>query len=684
LSATPAFILLTVTACAAVTVASEAVPLPAAESEQSIRSLELLDVPYLPQTEALCGGAAAAMVMRYWGAAGVYAESFADLVDRDAGGIRGEDLLRALDARGWDARSFRGDAAVVQSHLSRRRPVVALVEDRPGRFHYVVVVAWPEGRVILHDPARAPYRVLTDTDFLRAWAAAGHWAMLLLPGNAPAAGSRGSETTEPIVASAPGVAPCGRLVDEGVRLARAGDVDAARRLFELAADECPRASGPRREMAGLHALRGAWREAAADAKVATGLDPADQHAWRILATASYLLDDPQAALDAWNRIGEPTVDLVNINGLERTRYSVAANAAGIQPKTRLTRASLLRARRRLGALPAAQTARVAYRPGENGQAQVDVVVIERPLLPTSTPSLVATAVRLVAERELSVALASPTGGGELWDLSWRWWEHRPRIALGFSAPAPFGGTWHVGAFGERQAYGPAQRAISERRRGASVGFSDWLGAATHWDVTFGGDRWDAGGSGTSLGTGVLLGSAVERHVARDTVVLSARASKWFGGIDAWTASARVDWQSSLQREADVWSARVGYGMAGDDAPLAIWHSAGTGQRADVLLRAHPVLDSGRIDDAVIGRSLVHAGVEWQHWLRPVRRVVRLAPAMFVDAGRASRGRSFSDTRAHVDVGAGLRIVLPGAGVVGVDVARGLRDGTTALSIGWRR
>ena len=41
-----------------------------------------------------------AMVMRYWGATGVYAETFADLVDPTAGGIRGEDLLNALPGLG--------------------------------------------------------------------------------------------------------------------------------------------------------------------------------------------------------------------------------------------------------------------------------------------------------------------------------------------------------------------------------------------------------------------------------------------------------------------------------------------------------------------------------------------------------------------------------------------------------
>jgi len=44
-------------------------------------SLRVLDVPFIAQSESLCGGAAAAMVLRYWGERGLTAESFASLVD---------------------------------------------------------------------------------------------------------------------------------------------------------------------------------------------------------------------------------------------------------------------------------------------------------------------------------------------------------------------------------------------------------------------------------------------------------------------------------------------------------------------------------------------------------------------------------------------------------------------------
>ena len=55
-----------------------------------------MDVPFFAQTVDLCGGAAAAMVLRYWGDRDVQAEDFAALVDSTRGGISTLDLVNAL------------------------------------------------------------------------------------------------------------------------------------------------------------------------------------------------------------------------------------------------------------------------------------------------------------------------------------------------------------------------------------------------------------------------------------------------------------------------------------------------------------------------------------------------------------------------------------------------------------
>ncbi len=642
----------------------------------------LLDVPYLPQSESLCGGAAAAMVMRYWGAAGVYADTFADLVDPAAQGIHAADLLRALRDRGWGAESFRGDPPSIQRAIGARRPAIVLIEDRPGRFHYVVIVGWSSGRVIAHDPARAPFRVLDERAFLEAWKQSGFWTVVPDPPASRTANDAASPITVPdstgVGIASPDSAPCSAMVDEGVRLANRGDAANARVTLEAAAASCPRSAAAWRELAGLHALSGEWPAAAADARRALERDRHDAHAARILATALYLEGDPDGALEAWNRVGEPRIDLVNIIGLERTRYSVAARTMGLAPKEILTRASLQAARRRLAELPAAQTARVAFRPAENGLAQVEAVVLERPLAPASPVAVGVIALRMATDRELRVPLSSPSGGGETWTAAWRWWERRPRVAIAFDAPAPFGGTWGVAVFGERQTYATDTSAIEESRTRAEFHVSNWTLGGLRWEAGFGLDRW-RGRGGQALSTRVTA----QQRFDGERGSLSAASESWLGALRTWTLSLRSEWHSHARHEGTVWIARAGEDVAARAAPLALWSGAGTGQGRDVLLRAHPLLHDGTIR-GVFGSQLAHGGAEWRRWVQPTKKPLRVAPAIFVDVARSARGLAGRDDRWQADAGGGLRIAVPGSGVLRLDVAHGLRDGRSAFSVGWLR
>src|ERR1043165_4013684 len=131
--------------------------------------LTILDVPFMAQSELLCGGAAAAMVMRYWGERGIDAEAFRPLVDRKARGIRTDALTSDLRARSWNVLALDGSAEVLERELQQGRPVIALIEDHPGAYHYVVVVARNANGVVFHDPARAPFRVSTAAEFDKRW-----------------------------------------------------------------------------------------------------------------------------------------------------------------------------------------------------------------------------------------------------------------------------------------------------------------------------------------------------------------------------------------------------------------------------------------------------------------------------------------------------------------------------------
>ena len=637
--------------------------------------VHLLDVPYVPQSEALCGGAAAAMVMRFWGARDVYAETFSGLVDPKAGGIHGEDLARALRERGWQALTFAADLALVRSHTDKGQPVIALVEDRPGRFHYVVIVAVGGREVIVHDPARAPFRVLDAAAFTRAWERSGSWSLLALP---PSSFAKEHETPHEVAVPAEG--PCGGMVDEGVRLAQAGQADEARRVLELASEICPADAAPWRERAGLHAISGEWRQAAADARQALRRDRHDGHAARILATAQFLDGHTAAALDAWNLDGEPTIDLINIQGLGRTRYEVVRHALGLEPRALLTAAALERAARQASEVPSVLVSRVSYRPDENGRAQIDAVIVERSLVPSGIAEFGGIGLRAVTDRELSASLASPSGGGELWNASWRWWRNRPRTALSFGVPATgaLRGVWRIDTFDEKQTYLSVTGSTVERRRGATLQLSSWATGRWRWSVGAGVDRWSGRGTSASIDT------TSEYRALADRLAMTGRFSAFQGAVDTWAAGIEGEWRTRTRHERSVLLVRTGLGASGTHAPLALWPGASSGQGRDVLLRAHPLLQDGIIARGVFGRRLVHAGVEWRRWLRPLRRTFRVAPAVFADAASAFRSRDPFETRAQLDAGFGVRLGIPGGGVLRIDLARGLRGGRTVLSMGWTR
>ncbi|MBW8895062.1 MAG: hypothetical protein JF613_02615, partial [Acidobacteria bacterium] len=577
----------------AVVVLTAAMPVPSALAQAPASQLHLLDVPYLPQSESLCGGAAIAMVMRYWGTTNVYAETFADLVDRSASGIRGGDLVAALRSRGWDAQSISGDPVRVQARLSARQPVVALIQDRPGRFHY-----------------------------------ADNWTLIARP--APGDSLATANPLPPAVtdANADNGGACGDLLKEGIRLAGGDDAAGARQLFEMAAAACPDAAGPWREMAGLHALAAEWPAAASDARRALSKDEHDALAARILATALFLDDDVDGALAAWNRVGEPTIDLINVTGLERTRFAVVAQVMGLEPQTVLTHNSLVAARRRLAELPSAQTTRVTMRPGENGRTQVDASVLERPLLPTSAVSLSVVGLHALTDHEAAVTVASPTGGVEAWTATWRWWQHRPKVAVAFDSAAPFGGFWGVNVFSERQTYEAGGTLSEETRRRAEFHVSNWTTRGLRWEGVAALDRF-ASSQDAPITRALELGGSVQRRLDDDRATFEMRGGAWVG-LPTWTFAVRSEWRSNTRNEGTVWLARAEDSLAASNAPLALWPGAGTGQGRDALLRAHPLIDDGIIGNAVFGRHLMSGGVEGRRWRQLSRKPVRFAPALFLD------------------------------------------------------
>ena len=641
------------------------------------RPLSLLDVPYISQSELLCGGAAAAMVLRYWGERGIAAEDFASLVDRSAGGIRTDDLVIALRARGATALAADATAALARAEVDSGRPAIALIEDRPGALHYVVIVGWHQRAVVFHDPARTPFIVMPPEEFERRWKASGNWMVAIAPRIGGAIGGRDvltpSEThvLKEAEHAASASVTCDALINRGVRRAQEKDLAAAERLLADAVYQCGGAA-PLRELAGVRLLQRRWSEVRDLAGRAVSVDPGDLHAWRLLATGRYVGGDLEGALDAWNHVDEPIVDLISVSGLQRTTHRSIERAVGIDAGQVLSGRDFDRARRRLDELPAALSTRLEYVAGGGGRIEVRAHVAERTVVPQGRLTWAFIAARTAASREIALGINSLSHAGERIDARWRFWPARRGYGLALHLTAGSRGLLTLEGFSDQQAFSSGDLPAAERT-GARAHLADWASGALRWHVRGGLDRWS--GDGTF---GVVGGGA---RAERGNATLSADADVSLGTFRFGTGTFRARWTSSREPRGTRLILSSGLEILSAAAPLAIWAAGDTGQARTALLRAHPVLDRGRLDLQRLGRGLAHAGAEVQQW-RSGPGPLAVALAGFLDTARTSR-RLEPGSRNDADVGLGLRVAVPGQrGLFRADIAHGLRDGRNAVSFAW--
>lgn len=704
-----------------------------------------LDVPFLPQPADLCGGAATAMLFRYWGERHASVRQFEPLVDHAAGGIADTVLIDAIRQRDWTAERLAGSEDTLRAEIQARRPPMLLIEDRPRRYHYVVAVGIDdEGTTLLHDPTWGPARKVSIAALIRAWRPTGFWMLRVTPGqrqvrprseNTSAAledaagirhsaepgqsvhtdaviptverGSPASTTSHAADASlhattdsaaslsatpadGGGIPTASHLTSCDARMERALDeIDAsglehADEILVPLTKACANRPDAWRELAGVRFAQQRWSEASNFANDALARDPHDQYAADVLGSSRFMLNDFDGALRAWNRNRAPKLDSVRITGLTRTRYALLVQALGFEEEQMLTADAFGLARRRLASLPDLSSTRLALRPDEAHFAVADIAVVERPTLPRGPMQWAATAAQAALEREASISLPGRTGQGDTWSGSVRWWEHRPRVALAFAAPLTSGprGVWRVDMNWAAQEYGPPQVMQREEELGGSLSFSTWLAPNLRTELTAGTDRWTL--DGEPRRKMVHAGVTVERRFLNDRLAAAASATRYIGANSFGLFDASLVARTSSEPRPLVMLIRSGVTHAGDSAPLALWNGAGDGRARTPLLRAHQLLDDGRIDGRVFGRTLAHATVEVQHWFdRP--QLLRVGAAAFLDAAHArSRPGWSTGSGTQADVGLGLRIKVPGrSGAFRLDYAHGMVDGARALSIGWQ-
>jgi hypothetical protein len=641
-----------------------------------------LDVPFVPQSPALCGGAAVAMVLRYWGERGIFADEFAPLVVPTREGILTGDLLAAVRERGWRAEAFTGTADAARAHLARGWPIIALIEVRPDRYHYVVIVGWTDDVVRVHDPARGPARTQRPDRFKRAWQASGRWAMLVLPPHdiATAPASARPAASEPTAA---GIGErCAQMLDSAAVHARGGDAAAADRALDAALGACEPAVVAI-ERAALRFREGSYGDAAALSREALLLRPDDSHGWNLLASSRYLMDDAEGALAAWNKIGRPRNDLSRISGARQTRFAVFHDALGIAPGAVVTPAALRRAARRLDALPTVARSRVDYLPVPGGDVEVRAAVVERPVVPLSAAGVVTHALRAATTHRVELGVAGPAGVGELWQLSYGWRAARRDTELLLAAPHAFGTTalWTLLARDQVRSFDIGSQTVQERAQIGAASVSDWASGWLRWGAHavvedhFRGSTW------------IGAGGELELRAVDDRSVLRVTATAWSAAQQQpmhmqlrlrsrLTSDPNARWQRLVRLGADATSVQ---------APRSHWAGAGAEDEADVLLRGRSLLNAGGVvRGALFAPTLLHGGFELRYWAADAGPL-GLGVAAFIDGATIPHRSHATRERHALDAGVGARLRAPGVpGIVRLDLARSLGGDRAVLSMGWLR
>jgi len=643
----------------------------------------VLDVPYLPQSELLCGGAAVAMVERWWGRRGVYAEDFADLVRPELRGIRTSDLAAAARARGWETRAFDGTPEEVRRILGEGVPVVALIEVAPDRYHYVVLLGWSDGRVTFHDPASAPSRSVDEARFLAEWSGGERWAMVLRPAEPPP--PQKPQVIDSLLRPPVDSMPCRPWVDRALDAVAAQRLEDAADLLGEAGRACPDEPLVLRELAGVRFKQRRLTEAIHLSAQYVARVRDDVYAWKLLAASRYLAGDREGALRAWNQVGLPIVDLTRIDGVREIRFRTIAQAVDVPNGSVLTPAGLALARRRVADLGAVRRATVDYQPVDGGRAEVRAVVVERPVLGLASRLLAANAVRAMTQHAIGVSIATPTGAGELWTAEWRWEHAHPRFALGVEVPVRLGfsGVMSLESIRERFRFAvdSAPTGVFEESRSAGgVAFGGWINPALRPYAGLGLERWSGGRKYLDVSAGAEFRAAGDRLVIATTGVYAqtlANHPSWIQGY------VRTQWSSAVGLSRRSWSARLGVDLTSHSAPLGVRPVASGDDPWVIPLRAHPRTLDGLLPGATTGRGIIHGGLSGD---QPVYRagLFTLAVGIFVDGAQIMDPADGSGRdRLHLDAGGGIRIgILDGQlGIVRVDLATGLTTRRSAITVG---
>ncbi|TVP45121.1 MAG: hypothetical protein EA350_09955 [Gemmatimonadales bacterium] len=476
-------------------------------------------------------------------------------------------------------------------------------------------------------------------------------------------------------------------MEAAVGRAAAGDLAGAGVLLEDALPRCPDHLGVLRELAAVRFREGRRADAEALARRLLVLDPQLEWGWDLLGTLRYLDDDAVAALRAWNRIGRPRLGAVDVVGPAGAPPSPGTR---LRPGSVVTPEDLVRARRRLEAVPTVNRARVSYRPLPGGQVRVEGTVTRHPPHTLTRGVLPAHLARAVGGA-LRIEAADRAGRGEHITLHGALDRDLREVGLTLALPAP-GGAASALDWTANHRVTKLENRRTERTGGRAT-VRPWPTARTRGSAGFGVDHWPG------FGTHAVLEGTAKLDLGR-VVALDLGGSWWTGGFGLTEVAL-----GTLVDRSSVPGAREAVGGEGADrlavgpalrsrTTLTALHGVVPGGTPDDLAprfggrrsSTHPMRAAGRVLPP--GDAWLHGTVEVTHgWATPTGILV--GGALFADAVRGlgsaagDPGDPGGPGPGTVNLGTGLRLGVPGAqGWLRADWAVDPSTGRSRVSVAW--
>jgi len=146
-------------------------------------------VPFFPQDEYMCGPAALASVIGYYGAAAGMKDVAAEVYSEKLKGTLPMDLLLYAKAKGFEAKFYKGSMNGLKESLTRREPLILFLNLGYSFYpvgHYIVAVGIDEGAgVVFAHSGTEKEQPFTMKELENSWSKTGYSTLLVRPKERP-------------------------------------------------------------------------------------------------------------------------------------------------------------------------------------------------------------------------------------------------------------------------------------------------------------------------------------------------------------------------------------------------------------------------------------------------------------------------------------------------------------------